>query len=104
MDSQPSGNDSELLFIETEEVYFSIKGNNDAAQYGESKSLTIMVEGKEYVEDINQNLYFKEYTNYELVIERKNKTTKEVYYENPNIRNKVTPTGRGGDILSGIIK
>ena len=103
MDSQPSGNDSELLFIETEEVYFSIKGNNEAAQYGESKSLTIMVEGKEYVEDINQCLYFKEYTNYELVIERKNKTTIEFYHENPNIRNKVTPTGRGGNIISGII-
>ncbi len=26
MDSQPSGNNSELLFVETEEVYFSIKG------------------------------------------------------------------------------
>jgi hypothetical protein len=34
MDSQPSGNDSELLFVETEEVYFSIKGNNEAAGYG----------------------------------------------------------------------
>jgi hypothetical protein len=91
MDSQPSGNNSELLFIETEEVYFSIKGNKETIGCGESKSLTIMVEGKERVEDINQCLYFKEYTNYELVIERKNKTTIEFYHENPNIRNKVTP-------------
>lgn len=103
MDSQPSGNDAELLFIETEEVYFSIKGNNNAAGYGESKSLTVIVEGKERVDDINRCLYFKEYTNYEIVIERKNKTTIEFYHENPNIRNKVTPTGRGGNILSGII-
>jgi hypothetical protein len=103
MDSQPSGNSSELLFIETEEVYFSIKGNKDATGYGESKSLTIIIEGKECVDDIYKCLYFKEYSNYEIVIERKNKTTIEFYHDNPNIRNKVTPTGRGGNILSGII-
>jgi len=57
-----------------------------------------MLEGKEFVEDIDQCLYFKEYTNYEIVIERKNKATIELYHENPNIRNKVTPTGRGGII------
>jgi len=44
MDSQPSGNNSELLFIESKEVYFSIKGNNAAAGYGESKSLTVIVD------------------------------------------------------------
>ena len=103
MDSQPSGNNSELLFIETEEVYFSIKGNNEAALYCESKSLTIIIQGKERVEDIYNCLYFKEYTNYEIVIERKNKAIIEFYHENPNIRSKVTPTGRGGNILSGII-
>jgi predicted component of viral defense system (DUF524 family) len=103
MDSQPSGNNSELLFIETEEVYFSIKGNKVAAGYGESKSLTIIIEGKEAVDDINKYIYLKEYTNYEIVIERKNKTAIEFYHDNPNIRNKVTPTGRGGNILSGII-
>jgi predicted component of viral defense system (DUF524 family) len=103
MDSQPSGNNSELLFIETDEVYFSIKGNKGAATYSESKSLTIIIEGKEVTNGINQYFYFKEYTNYEIVIERKNKTAIEFYHENPNIRNKVTPTGRGGNILSGII-
>jgi len=55
-----------------------------------------MVEGKEFVEDINKCLYFKEYTNYEIVIERKNKTTIEFYHKNSNVRNKITPTGRGG--------
>ena len=53
--------------------------------------------------NINKYLYFKDYTNYELVIERKNKTTIEFYHENSNIRNKITPTGRGGNIISGII-
>ncbi|MBU3093419.1 DUF2357 domain-containing protein [Clostridium sp. CF011] len=38
-----------------------------------------------------------------MVIERKNKATIKFYHENANIRNKVTPTGRGGNILSGII-
>ncbi|MGH4120877.1 DUF2357 domain-containing protein [Clostridium sp.] len=103
MDSQPSGNDSELLFIETDEVYFSIKGNEGAAEYSESKSLTIIVEGIELIDDIYNCLYFKEYTNYEIVIQRKNKTEIEFYHENPNIRNKVTPTGRDGNILSGVI-
>ncbi|MGH4120886.1 hypothetical protein [Clostridium sp.] len=103
MDSQPSGNDSELLFIETDEVYFSIKGNRDAAEYGETKSLTIIVEGIELIGDSYKCLYFKEYTNYEIVIQRKNKTEIKFYHENPNIRNEVTPTGRGGNILSGII-
>lgn len=103
MDSQPSGNNSELLFIETEEVYFSIKGSKDAAGYGDSKSLTVLVVGKEVVDGINQYLYLKEYTNYEIVIESKNKTILEFYHDNPNIKNKVTPTGRGGNILSGII-
>ncbi|MBU3093420.1 hypothetical protein KPL35_15255 [Clostridium sp. CF011] len=59
MDLQPSGNNSELLFIETEEVYFSIKGNKGATGCGELKSLTIIIEGKECVDDINQYLYFK---------------------------------------------
>jgi hypothetical protein len=44
MDSQPSGNNLELLFIEMEEVYFSIKGNKVTTGYGESKSLTIIIE------------------------------------------------------------
>ncbi|MCB2340324.1 hypothetical protein [Clostridium estertheticum] len=52
-------------------MYFSIKRNKGAAGYGESKSLTIMVAGKEYVDDTSQCLYFKEYTNYEIVIEKK---------------------------------
>ena len=52
MHSQPSGNDSELLFIETDEVYFSIKGNKTAAGCGESKSLTIIIAGKERVNEV----------------------------------------------------
>ncbi|WP_253198981.1 hypothetical protein [Clostridium estertheticum] len=45
-------------------MYFSIKGNKGAAGYGKSKSLTIMVEGKEHIDETSQCLYFKEYTNY----------------------------------------
>ncbi len=85
MHSQPSGNDSELLFIETDEVYFSIKENRAAAEYGESKSLTITVEGIELIDNIYKCLYYKDYTNYEIVIQRKNKTEIEFYHENLNI-------------------
>jgi len=35
MNSQPSSNNSELFFIESQEVYFYIKGNNATARYGE---------------------------------------------------------------------
>ncbi|MBW9150288.1 DUF2357 domain-containing protein [Clostridium sp. CM028] len=63
----------------------------------------MIIEGKERVDNIDRCLYYKEYSNYEIVIERKNKTTIEFYHENANIRNKVPPTGRDGNILSGII-
>ena len=47
MHSQHYGNNSELLFIEMEEVYFTIKENKAATGYGELKSLTIIIEGKQ---------------------------------------------------------
>ena len=64
------------------------------------KSLTTIIEGKENMNDTNQYICLKEYTNYEVIIERKNKPTIEFYHENPNIRDKVTPTGRGGAYLA----
>ena len=41
MDSQPSGNNKELIFIETDEIYFVIKGNENAVGYSEEKSLDV---------------------------------------------------------------
>jgi hypothetical protein len=63
MHSQHSGNNSELLFIEMEEVYFTIKENKAATGYGESKSLTIIIEGKQCVDEINRFLYFLLFSN-----------------------------------------
>lgn len=103
MDSQLSGNRYELLFIETEHIYFTIKGNSSSVGYGNEKSLTVIINGRKEINNINQYIYFKEYTNYEVIIERKDKINIEFYHENINIRNKVTPTGRTGNLHSGII-
>ncbi|MBZ9623258.1 hypothetical protein G9F71_010370 [Clostridium sp. FP2] len=100
METRNINDDDEIV---TQKLLSKAQFGKDERAYGESKSLTIIIEGKECVDDIYQYLCFKEYTNYEIAIERKNKSAIEFYHENPNIRNKVTPTGRGGNILSGII-
>ncbi|MBC2579176.1 hypothetical protein [Clostridium sp. DJ247] len=82
MDLQPSGNKDELLFIDTEYIYFTIKGNSSSVGYGSEKSLTIILNDVEEIKDINQYIYFKEYTSYEVVIERKDKVNVEFYHEN----------------------
>lgn len=103
MVSQPSGNNDELLFIETEEVYFTIKGSNASIGHGVDKSLRVIVDETKELFDIDQYIYFKEYSYYEIIIERKNESTIEFYHDNANVRNKVTPTGRKGNLLSGNI-
>jgi hypothetical protein len=103
MASQPSGNNEELLFIETEEVYFIIKGSPSSIGHSEEKALRVIKDESFEITDIDQHLYFKEYSYYEVIIERKNNAVVEFYHDNLNIRNKVTPTGRTGNLLSGNI-
>ena len=103
MDSQPSGNNKELIFIETDEIYFIIKGNENAVGYSEEKSLDVSSNCNIINSEFDENIHFKEYKNYEIIIEAKNKVKIDFYHDNTNIRNKVTPTGRSGKILSGII-
>lgn len=101
MDLQPSGNKDELIFVETERVYFTLKGKE--ASTGTKKSLFIFVDGKDITVDNNEFIYLKEYTDYEIIIESKSDSFIEFDHDNINIRNKLTPTGRTGKLLSGII-
>ena len=103
MDLQPSGNNKELIFIETDEIYFVIKGNENAVGYSEEKSLYVESIYNIINSEFDENIHFKEYKNYEIIIEAKNKVKIDFYHDNTNIRNKVTPTGRSDKMLSGII-
>lgn len=103
MDLQPSGNNEELIFIESDEVFFFIKGNNNSVGYAEEKTLSIKSNSSIIAAEFNENIYLKEYKNYEVIIEAKGDSKIEFYHDNATIKNKVTPTGRSGKMLSGII-
>ena len=103
MDLQPSGNNKEIVFLETNELYFSIKANNDTVGISEYNSIKVHSCGDILQSEYNKNTYLKEYKNYELIIEGKTNKVITFYHENINIRNKITPTGRSGRMISGII-
>lgn len=102
MDSQASGN-SEIIFIESDNVCFVIKGNSYVNNYNNDIEVKIESYGNNISSHYNKNIYLKEYTNYEVIIESKNGSDVEFYHENINIRNKITQTRRGSKNLSGII-
>lgn len=104
MDSQPSGNNNELLVVETDKVLFVLKGE----KYGVSSEANISVESfPTSWEKINfhykENLHLKEYSDYEIIIESKTGAEIDFYHDNINIRNKVTPVTSRSKNLSGII-
>ena len=72
-------------------------------QKKEKKSLDVRFNCNIINSEFDENIHFKEYKNYEIVIEAKNKVKIDFYHDNTDIRNKVTPTGRSGKMLSGII-
>ena len=89
MDSQPSGNNNELLVVETDKVLFVLKGE----KYGVSSEANISVESfPTSWEKINfhykENLHLKEYSDYEIIIESKTGAEIDFYHDNINIRNK----------------
>lgn len=104
MDSQPSGNNNELISVETENIIFVLKGE----RYGISDEAILKIKSfnKELIEsDIEyiKGLFLKEYSNYEIIIQSKNNANIEFYHENINIRNKVTPITSKSKNLSGVI-
>ncbi|KZL88594.1 hypothetical protein CLMAG_60870 [Clostridium magnum DSM 2767] len=108
MDLQPSGRGKEeLLCLETDKIYFTIKGKNRNSEINEqdtdSKGFKIIYseEGNELVID-TEEAYFFEYENYELIIEKKDRDTEiSFYHANKDIRNKITKNRSGS--LSGIV-
>lgn len=105
MDSQPSGS-NELICIETQNVIFVLKGEN----YGQSDDAEFKaVYDEDHIPSDNiqyiKGLYLKEYSDYEIIIQSKNKDNKniEFYHDNINIRNKVTKITSKSQDLSGII-
>ncbi len=129
MDSRRTGS-NELLFIQTDKVSVSIKGQVDQIERLKRNNRTNQSELKVYcVESFQATLYpnwqedveadsknsaalmmhydplFFEQERYELVIESKDETKYKIefWHDNLNIRNKVTPTGRRQAVLSGIL-
>lgn len=105
MDSQPSGS-NELICIETQNVIFVLKGEN----YGQNDDAEFKaVYDEDHISSDNiqyiKGLYLKEYSDYEIIIQSKNKDNKniEFYHDNINIRNKVTKITSKSQDLSGII-
>ncbi|MGL5153269.1 MAG: DUF2357 domain-containing protein, partial [Clostridium sp.] len=103
MDLQPTGNSTELLYIENNEFCFIIKGNNDRTGISEEKVLNMQGLEEGCIKEYNPHMYFKEYSNYEVIFESKNGTDIEFYHESDIIRNKLTPIRRGSKNLSGVI-
>lgn len=104
MDSQPSGS-NELICIETQNVIFVLKGENYGHDNGEFKAVYdedhISSDNIQYI----KGLYLKEYSDYGIIIQSKNKDNKniEFYHDNLNIRKKVTRITSKSQDLSGII-
>lgn len=104
MDSQPSGNNNELLCIETDNILFVLKGE----KYGISEEATLKIDtfGKQtdsWDIQYKESFYLKEYSDYEVIIQSENNDIVEFYHDNLNIRNKVTPITSKSKNLSGII-
>ena len=102
MDLQPSGN-KEIVFVETEEVYFILKGNNDSVAICEEASLEVISKDAILSAEYYKKMHLKEYKNYEVIIEAKKDAKIEFYHENSTIRDKVSATGRSNKMLTGVI-
>jgi len=102
---QPSGTskEEEIVFIETEEIYFSINGSNDSYEILNEATLKVTSKENLIISKFDEHTCFKEYKNYEIIIEGKNNSKIEFYHENYTIRNKITQKGKSRKILSGII-
>lgn len=102
MDSQASGN-REIVFIESDNICFILKGDSEQVDFNSDTEIRIDSYGNDIEAPFNRNIYLKEYSNYEVIVESKNGVEVEFYHENINIRNKVSPIRRGSKNLSGII-
>ena len=61
MDSQPSGNNKELIFIETDEIYFTIKGGTSSVGFAGEDIIKVTSSSDVDLSELRRNIYFKEY-------------------------------------------
>jgi len=127
MDSLRTGSD-ELVYIQTGKVCLTIKGaaahpNFQGIEYNEGDSSVRIFCNEDYELSLKgspvtgnkligsnscSGIYstlpmFFEQQRYELIIEAAEGQTVSFWHDSTNIRNKITPTGRHHNILSGII-
>ena len=102
MDLQPSGN-NEIVFVETEDIYFILKGNNDSVGICEEASLEVISKDAILSAEYYKKMHLKEYKNYEVIIEAKKDVKIEFYHENSTIRDKVSAAGISNKMLTGVI-
>lgn len=101
MDSLVFGN--KIIEIETDKILVSLKSKDEFNEYKEDcLKVECCDELKKSIDSISK-IYLKEYTNYEIIIESLCDEIAEFYHEDINIRNKVTPVGRSGNLKTGII-
>lgn len=109
---QPSGNKQvELVSIETEKLYFTIKGKYRDTDFDYSEDIfKDIFSCKCTPEDdlINVSMYsekviFWEYQDYQIIIEDKGNHVIEFYHENRLIRDQITYTTKSNKVLAGSI-
>lgn len=126
MDLHNTGSNNELVYIQTDKVVVSIKGNgkplHEQISQGTDSQIKVFCDdlpeidilGKQPDEGItsNGNLFagiytvkpmFFEQQRYEIVIEGLESHKVAFWHDNINIRERITPTNRKGNIISGVI-
>lgn len=118
----------ELVFVQTEQVMITIKGsashpafsgilfdekeaslqiscddNYSASFAGEAEIIAVQNLGRAYLGNYRLNPLFFEQQRYEIIIEAESGHKIEFLHDNYNIRKNVTPVGKRGNILSGIL-
>lgn len=99
---QTSGN-KKIIEIVTDKVVFTLKSKNEFNEY---KKDCLQINCDDEIKESTENIeliYLKEYTNYELIIESLGDEKIEFHHVDLNIKDKITPAGRRGNLHTGII-
>lgn len=109
---QPSGNKQvELVSIETEKLYFTIKGKYRDTDFDYSEDVfkdilfykCIPENELINISTYSEKVMFWEYQDYQIIIEDKGNHAIEFYHENKLIRDQITYTTKSNRVLAGSI-
>lgn len=109
---QPSGSRQvELVSIETEKIYFTIKGRFKSTDFDYPKEIykdcfLYKCFPEEDIIDVNlysDKILFYEYTDYQIIIESKADYELRFYHENKLIRDQITYTTKSKRVMAGSI-